>query len=153
MPTGQCLCGEIKISFTGEPTYTALCHCLDDRKMSNTQVWQIPSSKFSVTAGEPKVWTKVSDHDHEINTHFCANCGTALFRTAGAKSVEGMVGLRAGVLDDPTLLDVPPKIEVYVERRPKWLPQIEGAVQLNAKYEVVGGEVPPEYADKQQTSG
>jgi hypothetical protein len=28
------------------------------------------------------------------------------------------IGLRAGVLDDQTLLDKPPAIEVYVEKRP-----------------------------------
>lgn len=29
------------------------------------------------------------------------------------------VGLRAGVLDDQSILDKPPAIEVYVERRPR----------------------------------
>ena len=61
-----------------------------------------------------------------------------MFRTGGAKSVEGMVGLRGGVLDDQTPLNEhPPKIEVYVERRPKWVTQISGAVQLNSKYEMI----------------
>lgn len=51
--------------------------------------------------------------------------------------MEGLIGLRAGVLDDQTILDVAPQMEVYVERRQKWVPQIEGAVQLSGKYEVV----------------
>lgn len=29
------------------------------------------------------------------------------------------VGLRAGVLDDQSILDKPPALEVYVERRPR----------------------------------
>lgn len=29
------------------------------------------------------------------------------------------VGLRAGILDDQSILDKPPAIEVYVERRPR----------------------------------
>ena len=61
MPTGSCLCGSIKISYTGEPTYTAICHCNDDRKMSGGQTYQIPKQNFTLVAGEPKVYTKVSD--------------------------------------------------------------------------------------------
>ena len=52
-----------------------------------------------------------------------------------------MVGVRAGVLDDQTPLnEKPPNIEVYVERRPKWLHQVEGAIQLNGNYERVEGD-------------
>lgn len=47
------------------------------------------------------------------------------------------IGIRAGVLDDQSILDNPPALEVYVERRPPWIKQVEGAVQLNHKYEVV----------------
>ncbi|RQM06751.1 hypothetical protein DH86_00003934 [Scytalidium sp. 3C] len=43
----------------------------------------------------------------------------------------------AGTLDDQSILDTPPAIEVYVERRPPWIKQVEGAVQLNGKYEVL----------------
>lgn len=60
-----------------------------------------------------------------------------MFRTGGTPIVAGCVGLRAGVLDDQTILDTPPAMEVYVERRQKWMPPIEGAVQLNSNYEVV----------------
>ena len=61
MPTGSCICGAIKISYTGEPTYTAICYCDDDRKMSGAQTFQVPKQNFTLVAGEPKVYTKVSD--------------------------------------------------------------------------------------------
>jgi hypothetical protein len=49
-----------------------------------------------------------------------------------------MVGIRAGILDDQSLLnEKPPQIEVYVEKRPKWMKNVEGAVQLNGKYEIL----------------
>ncbi|KAK5737124.1 hypothetical protein LTR17_006907 [Elasticomyces elasticus] len=138
MPAGSCLCGEVKIAYTGEPVFTAICYCNDDRKMSNTQTFQIPQDNFKVTAGQPKTWEKVSDHGHDITTHFCPTCGTALYRTGGATQVQGMIGLRAGVLDDQTLLnDNPPKIEVYVERRPKWIAPVSEATQLDSKYQIV----------------
>lgn len=50
-----------------------------------------------------------------------------------------LVGVRAGVLDDQSLLDTAPQMEVYVDRRPKYMQPIEGAVQLNSKYQILGG--------------
>jgi hypothetical protein len=60
-----------------------------------------------------------------------------MFRTGGAMAVDDFIGLRAGVLDDQTILDKAPMMEVYVERRMKWLEPIEGALQLDAKYAVL----------------
>lgn len=49
-----------------------------------------------------------------------------------------LVGLKTAVLDDQTVLEeTPPQMEVFVERRPKWVSRVEEAVQLNEKYEVV----------------
>ena len=48
-----------------------------------------------------------------------------------------MIGIRAGVLDDQSILEEPPKMEVFVGRRPKWMKKIEGAMQMDGKYEVV----------------
>ncbi|KAH8698764.1 Mss4-like protein [Talaromyces proteolyticus] len=137
MPTGSCLCGDIKIVYTGNPQYTAVCYCHDDRKINNFQVFQIPKANFAVSQGEPKVYTKKSDHGNDIHNHFCGACGTTLFRTGGEPRMKDNVGLRAGVLDDQSILDIPPKVEVYVERRPPWIKQIEGAIQLNGKYKIV----------------
>jgi hypothetical protein len=54
----------------------------------------------------------------DIHNHFCGECGVTLYRTGGDPGMKDNVGLRAGVLDDQNLLDKPPAIEVYVERRP-----------------------------------
>lgn len=81
-----------------------------------------------------------SDFGRDITNHFCATCGTVLFRTGGAPNVAGLIGLRAGVLDDQSIInDSAPMMEVYVERRPKWRKEIEGAIQMNSKYEILGG--------------
>jgi hypothetical protein len=47
------------------------------------------------------------------------------------------IGLRAGVLDDQTILDKAPMMEVYVEKRMKWLKPVDGAIQLDGEYQVV----------------
>ncbi|KAI0830459.1 Mss4-like protein [Hypoxylon sp. FL0890] len=137
MPTGSCLCGETQIAYEGDPVHRAICYCHDCRKMANMQVFQVLKSNFSVTKGEPKTYTKVSDHGNEITNHFCATCGTTLYRSGGAAVNHDKIGVRAGVLDDQSILDTPPAIEVYVEKRPPWVKQVEGAIQLNGKYEIV----------------
>lgn len=54
--------------------------------------------------------------------------------------MQDMVGIRAGVLVDDPFLDRGPQVEVYVEKRPAWRAKIEGALQMNEKYEVVEGD-------------
>lgn len=84
VPTGKCLCGEIRLSCTDEPVFTvseglerrtppadsshrsrltrqAIRHCHDCRRMSNFQTFQVPKQTFRLEAGTPKVYTKVSD--------------------------------------------------------------------------------------------
>lgn len=81
-----------------------------------------------------------SDFGRDITNHFCSTCGTVLFRTGGAPAVKGLIGLRAGVLDDQSIVDASaPMMEVFVERRQKWRKEIDGAIQMNGKYEIVGG--------------
>jgi hypothetical protein len=41
------------------------------------------------------------------------------------------------VFDDQTILDKAPMMEVYVEKRMKWLKPVDGAIQLGAQYQVV----------------
>jgi hypothetical protein len=47
------------------------------------------------------------------------------------------IELKAGVLDDQTILDKAPTMEVYVEKRMEWLKPVDGAIQLDAQYQVV----------------
>jgi hypothetical protein len=47
------------------------------------------------------------------------------------------IGLKAGVLDDQTILNKAPMMEVYVEKRMEWLKPVDGAIQLDAQYQVV----------------
>ena len=79
----------------------------------------------------------LTSYPQDIHTHFCARCGAALYRTGGEPAMADYIGLRAGVLDDQSILDKAPMMEVYVERRMKWLKTVDGAIQLDAQYQVV----------------
>lgn len=109
--------------------------------MADVSVYQIPKQNFKITSGTPTTWKKVSDFDREITNHFCATCGTVLFRTGGSPNVRDCIGLRAGVLDDQNIVnETVPKIEVFPERRPKWRTKIEGAIQLKGQVEILEDE-------------
>ena len=51
--------------------------------------------------------------------------------------MQDMVGVRAGVLIDEPLLNEPPKIEVYADKRPAWLAKVPGAMQLSSNYDIL----------------
>ena len=54
---------------------------------------------------------------------------------------DDILNIKAGVLDDPGWIDThgKPMLEVYVDRRIKWIPKLEGVMQLNSKYGVIEG--------------
>lgn len=67
----------------------AVCHCLDDRKINNWQVHQVPKANFSITQGEPKVYTKTSDHG---NVRALPYCPQALCSVSKLKQLIQAVG-------------------------------------------------------------
>jgi hypothetical protein len=58
---------------------------------------------------------------------------------------DDIVNVKGGVLDSHDWVkdSGKPFLEVYVDRRIDWVPKMDGLLQLNAKYEVVEGQVPP----------
>ncbi|KAJ9612870.1 hypothetical protein H2200_002811 [Cladophialophora chaetospira] len=155
--SGSCLCGNVKIEVTGEPEFKTICHCLDDRKISNSAfsyACNFPKSQFSITASSDtslKTYTKTSDHGTQISSHFCSNCGVTLWRSGGTMGAD-IVNVKAGVLDDPQWLSESgkPVLEVYVDRRLQWVPKLEGVLQLNSKYEIIEGVPDPEFVERRR---
>jgi hypothetical protein len=63
---------------------------------------------------------------------------------------DDIINVKGGVLDSHDWVKDhgKPFLEVYVDRRIGWVPKMDGLLQLNAKYEVVEGVVPPGMADR-----
>lgn len=135
----------------------AVCHCLDDRKISNSTysyACNFPKSQFTLTSNissSLKTYTKTSDHGSQITSHFCSNCGVTLWRSGGTMG-DDVNNVKAGVIDDPEWINEQgkPAIEVYVERRVSWVPKFEGVLQLNGKYEIVEGAIPEGMEDRRK---
>ncbi|KAH8663866.1 Mss4-like protein [Ilyonectria robusta] len=130
MPSGQCLCGAVKIEVSGDPVAVGLCHCLDCRKTSGSSHavnWFVPADLIAVE-GSPKTFTKKSNAGNLITNSFCPDCGTTLFREGPA--APGIKFVKAGVFNDPEVLStVKPQGEIFVSRRPSWMAPVEGASQ------------------------
>src|SRR5258705_3501797 len=69
--TGECLCGAVRYSVSGDPIHVARCHCADCRKESG--------SAFSVYAQWP---VEMFEMTGEIASYdgrgFCPRCGSRL---------------------------------------------------------------------------
>lgn len=138
------------MSYSGEPNAHALCHCLDCRKISGSSYSNnviVPEANFKLesgmrspssntirtrpdnVAGKPKEISKTADTGKNIISHFCADCGTTLFRTGD--SFPQAVIIKAGILDDPEWPNQNiPKVELFAPERVKWTSALEGAAQL-----------------------
>ena len=112
----------------------------------------VPGEGFS-TSGNIKTFTKKAENGNSIESHFCPECGrsnsyylgilleklpltnfigTPIYghKVDSANNPIGVVILRAGIFDDPELLNKrKPVAEIYTKQRVSWLSPIEGADQ------------------------
>jgi hypothetical protein len=131
--SGRCLCGEISYSVEAEPLFSGNCHCKDCQRSSGSAF--IPAMLFTEESvsvrGEAKYFESVADNGHMHQRGFCPNCGSQLF--AKFDSMSGMLGIKAGTLDDPS--SYVPKLDFYVASAAPWdamnpqLPKKKGAAQ------------------------
>jgi hypothetical protein len=116
--SGRCLCGEISYSVDVEPLFAGNCHCKDCQRSSGSAF--IPAILFpeqSVSVrGQPKYFETVSDSGSIHKRGFCSNCGSQLF--ARFNSMPGMLGIKAGTLDDPS--NYVPKLDFFVASAAPW---------------------------------
>jgi hypothetical protein len=117
--TGACLCGAVRYSVRGEPVHVGRCHCADCRKESG--------SAFSVYAQWP---LDAFELNGELAAYdgrgFCPRCGSRLLNPPEAG--DDLVEIRLGSLDDAPF-GLRPEAEIWVKRRERWLPPVEGASQ------------------------
>ena len=57
--TAQCVCGAVKFEFNTDPTFVAVCHCLDCNKASGGEAamfFGVTEDDFTLISGEPKAF-------------------------------------------------------------------------------------------------
>lgn len=118
--SGRCLCGAIRYHASGEPEFSALCHCADCRRSAGAPMvaWAMfPESALVLDQGQPKT---INSSGTAMRS-FCADCGTGLFYR-NAAVLPGLVDVQTATLDDPSAL--PPTLQVQVAERLSWMRHI-----------------------------
>jgi len=106
--TGGCLCGDVRITATGEPLRVGLCHCLDCRKHHGALFF----AAAIFPQGAVTVEGEVRDYDGRC---FCPRCGSSVFARSGDE-----IEVHLGTLDEPNRFV--PTYEAWTVRRESWLP-------------------------------
>lgn len=119
--TGRCACGNIRFEFDTDPTFVAVCHCLDCKAASGGEVATfvgIPEADFAVTSGKPKAFHYVAQSGKGLDRNFCADCGSRVFST-NLESFPNTVFATIGCLDNPQGIE--PILEMFTKRRLRWV--------------------------------
>jgi len=128
--TARCACGAITFEFDTDPSFVALCHCLDCKKASGGEAatfFGVPEEDFTLTGGAPRAFSYVAQSGKRLDRNFCPDCGARVF-TNNLESFPGTVFVTLGSLDDPQ--GIAPGLEMFTKRRLPWaqplnLPQFE----------------------------
>ena len=127
---GQCACGEIKYSVTGEPMHTVFCYCKDCQRLTSTDKWFgafFAKDNFQLTAGSPKIYSRTSDAGNIVNALFCGNCATTI---AGELPAINFYSVAVATLLDAG--DMQPSIVLYAASAPSWAVFPEGVPSFDA---------------------
>jgi hypothetical protein len=109
-----------------------LCHCRDCHKISGGLYsinFLVPAATFRLNAGTTKVHTKSADSGVAIDSHFCGECSSMMWRESIA--YPGVKIVKAGTLDDGAAICSAgmPDGEVFTRSRVAWVQAVPGATQ------------------------
>ncbi len=124
---GGCRCGAVRYSIAREALPAAYaCHCTDCQTWAGsafTEQFFLPEDAFSVTAGEPVIYSFINPMGRTSLQRICPVCHVRVFNTNSARL--GVVVVRAGTLDDSNRLDVP--VHIWVRSKQPWVTLPENA--------------------------
>jgi hypothetical protein len=123
--TGQCACGAVKFEFDTDPTFIAVCHCLDCKKASGGEAatfFGVPEDDFTLISGTTKAFHYIADSGQGLDRNFCPACGARLY-TSNLEGFPGTVFVQLASLDRPDLIE--PKLEMFTKRRLHWVKPLD----------------------------
>ncbi len=115
MPNGHCLCGAVRFTYEGAPTWVLHCHCESCRRATASAM-----TTFVCVPDAALTWTGTATtfaSSANVTRGFCRTCGSPLFYRNLEKPDE--THLYAALLDNPD--DVTPEGHDFVEDRIGWM--------------------------------
>ncbi len=115
---GECSCGQIRITFAGDPMNAVFCYCIDCQRDTGSDKWfglWVAADNFAFTRGEPQTFTRRGASGKPVHKKFCGSCGTTLCSeiTAG-----GFYTVAASILDQKN--DFAPRMAIYTASAVDW---------------------------------
>lgn len=116
MVTGRCQCGAVRYEATGDPAYSAICHCADCRASAGAPMvgWALFPEHQVTIIGQPMRYQS----SENATRHFCGVCGTGLFYT-NPVAFPGAIDIQTGTLDDVDAL--PPQAQIQMAEAMPWM--------------------------------
>lgn len=111
--TGSCLCGDVSYEASADIKMTINCHCTDCQKVTGSvhgTMLFVEENALSVS-GSPSEFQHPADSGNTLTKIFCSKCGSQVMGKNSGR--VGMVGIRAGSLDQKNLIN--PGANIYCE--------------------------------------
>lgn len=130
--TGQCLCGQVRITARAKAPGVSGCHCGMCRRWTGIAFFSLEAT--DVTVEGPVASYRSSSF---ATRAWCGTCGTHLWLKDDDGPYEFLPGLFGGAADYPLTS------EIYIDRRPAWLPLSgDHPRRTGAEYEAGARHVP-----------
>jgi hypothetical protein len=126
--TGGCQCGVLRYVVTAEPLALYVCHCRECQKQSASAFGislLVPSTAFSLTAGEPRTWSRQTDSGRTLRCMFCPGCGSRVWH---ASPTSDTISVKGGSLDHP--VDLTAAVHIWTSRKLSGVVVPQGAAQF-----------------------
>jgi len=114
---GGCYCGAVRFRAEGTSQIKAQCHRRECQYISGGSpnvIMGLPEAGFSYIKGTPKVFRR-TDLSQPVTREFCGDCGTPL--TSRAPALAGMVLVKVGSFDDPSVFGKPDIAVFTIDRQ------------------------------------
>jgi hypothetical protein len=125
--TARCSCGNLRLSFRGEPQRVYVCACLECQRSTGTAfAYRARFNRKSVIEdeGERRRFRRITDNGLWIDQIFCPTCGTLVYMEA--EVMPGALAVSVGCFAAP---DFPPPAALFWARRKHGWYELDGAIE------------------------
>lgn len=118
---GACHCGRIAYAAEIDPERVMICHCTDCQTLSGSAFRTVALTRpggFTLLAGTPRLYVKVSDSGARREQGFCPDCGTPLFSAPDGDGPK-VYSIRVGTARQRR--EILPRLQIWCRSAQPWL--------------------------------